>query len=483
MPDLDNQVRNAGVRILRLCKDLSEFILSGQGRKTYLYETEYFLKHIKKSLKDIDKFIRKSINKKMASPLAKAKLKELDLIREVLSWLYTFVKEAIDADTLSIPYSLTIFLNHTATELQKPDTVSLVVLGSSDLMYYKYNLKRLRDLTKKLKKDVIQNYPVLPENIGILKFPYSSAQEALVNCILFHEMGHYIYEKTGLQRYFYNSINDNLRAFIQDNKIIEKLNPKDPDLACNKLFIYVGGLMLSWADEIFADIFAIRVLGSAFHLACLEMEQILSTDIKRNKTFSRTHPADDFRFKIHAKWLSDGGWDEIIKKRTPLVFDRLKDCETLRLKNNDFSINCEPPLGESDESKDLKEKLHTWMFKEFGQMIIKVEEELSTKLKDYENPINDFKENDSLVTDCLEHGIVPSTVYNETKQRCHPNPTTILNSGFFFYLGGMVELLKKVKVKRGVSRIDKRMNYENRLNQWLAKAIDDWQILLEEGKL
>ena len=197
MPDLDDRVRNAGIRILRLCEDLSEFILSGQARKTYLHETEHFLEHIKKSLKAIDRFIRKSINKKMAPPLAKAKLKELDLIREVLSWLYTFVKEAIDADTLSIPYSLTIFLNHTATELQKPDKVSLVVLGSPNLMYYKYNLKRLRDLTKRLKKDVIQNYPVLPENIGILKFPYSSAQEVLVNCVMFHEMGHYIYEKTG----------------------------------------------------------------------------------------------------------------------------------------------------------------------------------------------------------------------------------------------------------------------------------------------
>ena len=479
MPDLDTQVRNEGVRILRLCKDLSEFILSGQARKTYLYETEHFLKHIKISLNAIDKFIRKTLNEKMAPPLAKVKLKELDLIREGLSWLYTFVKEAIDADTLSIPYSLTIFLNHTATDLQKPDKVSLVVLGSSNLMYYKYNLEQLRKLTNNL-ASIIEKYPVLPAEIGILKFPYCAAQEVLVNCILFHEVGHYIYEKTGLQRHFYNSINSNLRVFIQDNKIIEKLKPKDPDLACNKLFIYVGGLMLSWADEIFADIFAIRELGSAFHLACLEMEQILSTDIKRNKTFSRTHPADDFRFKMHAKWLSDGGWDEIINKRTPSVFDRLTLCKKLQLKDNDFSINCEPPLGESDESKDLKEKLHTWMFKEFEQIVIRVEKELSTKLKDFENPLNNFRKNDSFVTTCLEHGIVPSTVYDNEQKR-HPNPITILNSGFFFYLGGMDTLLKKVKSKG--RKIDKQINYVKRLNQWLAKAIEDWQILFEEGKL
>ncbi|MBN1803694.1 MAG: hypothetical protein JW837_00445 [Sedimentisphaerales bacterium] len=476
MPDLDAQVKNEGVRILRLCKDLSEFILCGQARKTYLYETENFLKHIEKSLKAIDDFVRQTINKKMAPPLAKVKLKELDLIREGLSWLYTFVKEAIDADTLSIPYSLTTFLNHTATQLQEPNKVSLVVLGSSDLMYYKYNLEYLRKLTNNL-ASIIEKYPVLPSEIGILKFPYCAAQEVLVNCILFHEMGHYIYEKTGLQRYFYNSINNNLRAFIKDQKIMEKITT--PLLVQRRLFNYVTSLMLRWVDEIFADIFAIKTLGPAFHLACLELEQILRTDIKRNMNFSRTHPADYFRFKMHAKWLSEGEWDEIIKERTPLVFDRLKDCEKLQLKNNDFSINYKSPL---EDKPDLENKLHNWMLQEFEKMVKKIEPVVSAELENFKNPINDFNNNDALVTDYLEHGVVPSTVYdNENKQICHPNPTTILNSGFFFYLGNMDALLKKVESSN--SDIDKRTNYEKRLNQWLAKAIEDWQILLMENKL
>ena len=120
------------------------------------------------------------------------------------------------------------------------------------------------------------------------------------------------------------------------------------------------------------------------------------------------------------------------------------------------------------------------MFKEFEQIVIRVEKELSTKLKDFENPLNNFRKNDSFVTTCFEHGIVPSTVYDNEQKR-HPNPITILNSGFFFYLGGMDTLLKKVKSKG--RKIDKQINYVKRLNQWLAKAIEDWQILFEEGKL
>ena len=118
-------------------------------------------------------------------------------------------------------------------------------------------------------------------------------------------------------------------------------------------------------------------------------------------------------------------------------------------------------------------------------MVVNVEEEALAKTAGQE-PISDFNKNknesnDSLVTKALEHGVVPSTVYDKKKQKRHPNPTTILNSGFFFYLGNMDELLEKVESSD--SDIDKRMNYEKRLNQWLAKAIEDWQILLMENKL
>ncbi|MDH4240492.1 MAG: hypothetical protein OEW48_13105, partial [Phycisphaerae bacterium] len=111
MPDLDTQVKNEGFRLLRLCKDLREFILSGQSRKTYLEETEHFLEYIKQSLEAVDNFVRQTVSKEIAPPLVNSKLRELDSIRKGLFWLYILIKEAIDADTLSIPYSLTIFLN------------------------------------------------------------------------------------------------------------------------------------------------------------------------------------------------------------------------------------------------------------------------------------------------------------------------------------------------------------------------------------
>jgi hypothetical protein len=120
------------------------------------------------------------------------------------------------------------------------------------------------------------------------------------------------------------------------------------------------------------------------------------------------------------------------------------------------------------------------MLEKFENMVIKVEKELSAKLNGFEKPIDDFGKYEDLVTTCLKHGIVPSTVY-KNGQGCHPNPTTILNSGFFFYLEDMDSLLKIIESSD--DDIDKRINYEKRLNQWLSKAIEDWQVLSWENKL
>ena len=203
------------------------------------------------------------------------------------------------------------------------------------------------------------------------------------------------------------------------------------------------------------------------------MEQILPTKIDRDRNFFHTHPADEFRFKVHAKWLTQGGWDSIMELKAKTVFDRLQQCEALSIA--DFAINCKPPL----ESKDaLENELHAWMLKAFEELVEHIEKKVSSELAEFPKPIDDFDKYNDLVTTSLEYGVVPSTVYDANEKRCHPKPTTILNAGFFFYLGGMGALLEKIKSKN--SDTDKRIMYEKRLNEWLSKAIEDWQILNEE---
>ena len=457
----------------------------GRTRKTYINETGELLDYIERSLDFVEDFVKEALGgvEKINDALVKGRIIDFDLVKRGLSWLYMLAKEAIDADTLSIPYCLTTFLNSIAREVYGEDKVRVVVIGGSDLMYYKYNLGRLREVTRKLQIP-IPKYPELPEKIGILKFPYCASREVLVNCILFHEMGHYIYEKIGLHADLSKILAKDLWQFFVDKRIFAGFDPKDVDSTWKKwrkLLNYVKDVMTRWADEMFADIFAIRLIGPAFHLACRELEQILPSENGQRTSFSRTHPADKFRFKIHAKWLSEGGWDKIIRSRTPEVFEELEACKGLEVKGGHFSINCESPLSQTE---GLEKKLHKWMLKEFRKVVVKVEEAVEEIFPGQEKPIDDFNKNDFLVTRFLEHGIVPSTVYDEkTEEKRHPKPTTVLNSGFFFYLSGMKELLSRVEVKDDSDDVKKRLTCEKRLNEWLGKAIDDWQILKSEGKV
>ena len=171
----------------------------GKAKKTYLPETKKFLNYIVESLGSIKGFVWENVDIPPSEPLMKSKLRGFKDIKNIVSLLYIYTKQAIDADTLSIPFSLTTLLNRISKEIQKSDEVSLVVLSGSNLMYYKYNLVQLRDLSSSLSTNVIKDYPIFSEDTGILMFPFCAAREVLVNCNLFHEMGHYIYETTKLQ--------------------------------------------------------------------------------------------------------------------------------------------------------------------------------------------------------------------------------------------------------------------------------------------
>ena len=477
------QITSEGFSALRVCSDLRDFIDSGRTRRTYLLETEEFLDYIVDSVDAVASSVRHDIETDIPDELLEAKLRDLGEIKRALVWVYTFAKQAIEADSLSIPFSLATYINYIAQEIQRPSTAKIVVVGSPNLMYYKWNLGNLRDLSTRLASKV-NGYPVLGGEIGLLMFPYCGAKEVLVNCDLFHEMGHYIYETTDLESKINTQIANSLARFIEDSGLMNGLEA--PLFVANRLYNYVRGLLLTWADEIFADILAIRVLGPAFHLAYLELQQVLrvstatdpsgGSEVGAENAFSETHPADNFRFKLHAKWLKQCGWCEVIQQYAFEVFAYLEAYEKLKMEA--FTINCPVPIHQIAEREG---DIHKWMLNQVEKLVETVEACVSKKLENVPNPHDDYKHTAEHVMSCLEHGVVPSTGRNPEGLKIHPRPTTLLNAGFFFFLGGMERLLQRVKSK--ANPIEKRLHYEKRLNEWLAKAIDDWQILRMEHKL
>jgi hypothetical protein len=473
-----HQLEREGFCLLGLCGDLEEFIRSAKTLKTYPSQTKGLLDYVDASLAAIKTFVQNRIEPPVTEDdLIRLSLRDFGQIRRAFSWLYVLTKQAVDSDSLSIPFPLAIFLNHLVGRLLAPKKVSLAVVSSSDLMYYKYDLKKFRELTQSL-SDRIENYPGLSDEIGILIFPYCASHEILLNCNLFHEMGHYLYEITHAERRLRELLVPKLAKLLVQTFGIDVNTPEAELIPYVDLGKHMLKVMFRWADEIFADIFAVRTLGPAFHLAFLELEQIIpvrTTTMRR--AFSETHPADDFRFMVQGRWLKHDGWDSVLQEETPSVLEELSRCAGLG--PGDFCATCRLPSIANGHQEGLLQ----WMLQEFHATVVcEMEGAVSNMLsKSIEEPFNDFKEKNKLVTAYLEHGVVPSTLYDKDKRKHHPRPTTVLNAGFFFYLRGMDELLKRVQ--GSASRIVKRMACENRLNGWLGKAIDDWQVLVDEGKL
>jgi hypothetical protein len=163
---------------------------------------------------------------------------------------------------------------------------------------------------------------------------------------------------------------------------------------------------------------------------------------------------------------------DVLQDRVPEVYDKLIECEQLEV-DRDFEINCKPVIY--DPNGKLTGSIHKWILNEFEGLVATVEDEISNLLKGYEQPIQDFAKYDPSVTRLLSHGVVPSTVFDKGVGASYPLPTTVLNSGFFFYLHGMDLLLGRIK--GDADPIDKRVNTLRRLNEWLGKAIDDWQFI------
>lgn len=469
--ELMEQIRREAYCLIRLCRELANQIKLAQTHLTYLRETRQFLQYISAALRAIESFLINTIHSEPEPEVVRAKLRDCAEIKKSVGWLYAIAKNAIDSDCLSIPFPLATYLNHVARGFVP--RASLVVLTVPNLNFYKLNLRDLRLHAKSLATRVA-NYPQLPHSLGMLMFPYCAAKDVLVNCILFHEMGHYVYETTPLEEHLKKSFSQEWTQHFTQGRLYQELQtPEHTPLFWHSLKRHISDRMFLWANEIFADLYAIRLLGAAYHLAYVEMEQVLPLIGGGSRVFSSTHPADDFRFKLHACWLERDGWADEIQRRLPLVYKKLMFCKGLNLDGETFKVNTNTPFP-SDRS-DLKADLDSWMLTTFSSLVPLVESQVSDTLNGSEGPIEDFKAQDEAVTDLLAHGVVPSTVFHKGGKRSYPAPTTVLNSGFFFFLTKMDKLIDRVQSDD--DHVEKRLKYEGRLNEWLSKAIEDWHIL------
>jgi hypothetical protein len=111
------------------------------------------------------------------APLVKVYRQKLTIIRDCWSELHRYVKPAIDADTLNVPFALMEVFNTRLAELPEFNSVTFTVFHLQQLNYVQVKASWIRELTAKLVSHIPGATP-FPANLGLIGIPYSQRSSA-----------------------------------------------------------------------------------------------------------------------------------------------------------------------------------------------------------------------------------------------------------------------------------------------------------------
>jgi hypothetical protein len=217
-----------------------------------------------------------------------------------LEVLHAFVKPVVDADTLRLPTALIQGLINRFRELPNCKDVDFVVYHTDEFNYFNVKLGVLKPEANKIASMV--GGPPFPEKLGLTGIPYSQSRALFANCLIPHEMGHYIFGEATLGRKFRHQIEQSLISQLGNSLTIDKR-------------VQIIDILAFWIEELFCDSFAVRLVGFCFSLAFVELFDV-STSLDENGQYTNSpgdtdfekYPPDLFRLRQLVTLLETDGW-------------------------------------------------------------------------------------------------------------------------------------------------------------------------------
>ncbi len=368
---------------------------------------------------------------------------ELNILSLIQGWevLHTFIKPVLDADTLKVPYPFVHFLSEHIGGLEAVKGSKIVIELIPELNYLQHRHTSVRSAMRLLKFITSAAYEV--PRLGFLGLPYSQSKSLFMNCLLYHEAGHFIAEEINLFP------NEDLLELTEELKSDFK-----------QYADWAGMTIQIWMEELFADIVAVKLIGPAYTYASMELLRLVYNLSKKDlRTFSIDHPADALRFREQLKILRADRWESCV---VPKHWQELEKIAAIR-KNTYL-----PPDVEYPSMEEKWRKLIRFMCR--PDILQKVHDLADLHLADRANPCDCFMESGAIIRECLQHGIVPSW---SGMQRQIPHPTAIINGAVFFLLSDM-DALYKIVPSINKNKAGERASLEKRVEMWCIKGIEDW---------
>jgi hypothetical protein len=361
--------------------------------------------------------------------------------------LHTFIKPAADAHTLSIPAPL---INLACDHLRRIDGMresKVVVLLTPELMYFQRPHTHVKEEAAKVQRRIPD--AVFPVKLGFIELPYSQGPNFFPNLAIYHEIGHFVYEELTTAPSVLSEFSSLERV---TNEVLNRFTT-DPDL--RRLAERILG---SWTQEIFCDLLALRLVGPAFSFALVEILALLNLLSPRaTTTFTQEHPAPAYRLCEHLRFLRDesGWWNAIATL----------DASQKRLLESLAGISHKRyTVYPDDAPKYLISPFRTSIVPAIRQLVACLVPEVASV-------VDKFIAERDMVERCLSVGVVPHAS-NSTP----PDPVSIINSAFCFYLMKLPGVVTEFEGKNKESDVKVRSKWSRKLEGWTLKALEDSQV-------
>jgi hypothetical protein len=424
--------------LFRLVDSIDRFVAEHQNSFSYTDSTENFFRGIRTEADTAKQRISAIVqeSKKKPGDIETRYRPELLILRNRWRLRHTYIKPASDAHTLSLPVPL-ISLATTHLRRVLGERMDIVILLTPELMYY-HNLPRTS----------------VGRNLVFVEVPYSQGPGLFTNLIIYHELGHFVFDKQRADRG--NGAFTQLARVMKTafDKRLSRI-PKASDKAWAKR------VLKAWTVEVFCDLFALRFVGPAYTFALIDFLSLIgqgTTDV----IFDEEHPAPALRLRAQIERLKrDRWWDAVAN----LPSDHVRLSKELASKQNyEFVVSEKRVPRFIDAFLEILPQIHL----------------LVNELTPDPRPVaRDFKDQREQIEKCYSAGVVPSHLLRHGGTES-PLPVSIINAAYCFYLTSMPKLMDKIGEDPG--KLDKRSELTAKLESWTLKALEDCQLYASRKK-
>jgi len=457
MPDVEG-ITHEAASLYRFIESIQRFCASQPGFAAYLEGSRDFLLFIDGLANSTKTYLEARPDNVPDNAVEyRVYRQELSMLRFAWHYVHRLVKPVADAHTLYLPESLIDCVVQRLRSLPDFKASKLAILHIRELNYLQVIAS---DMQRKLTQiaNLVDFSSTFLTDLGLIGIPYSQANSVLMNSLIAHEIGHFVFEKRQLKYALGPKILVALDASFKavHDKVEDGRRIQD--------------VFASWSEELFCDLFAVRFIGPCYCYAFVEafdLSRHLETDgtihsrfAAPQLLFSYSHPADFYRIQRQAEMLRRLGWWAHIANSKSATWGFLERCEALP--PSCFSFPFPPALQSSFiQALDLL----------VGDITAAVEE----SVRGLDTGVAGYTQLSQQVKECFLEGIVPSTVRDPDTGK-PVDVVTVLNVAYLLYLDNLPELIGRIEGQNAGSVKD-RTRWTEKLEHWTLKALGDLALI------